>query len=38
MMTNIVECDFDALRIGQPVRLLFRATEDGPPVPVFRPA
>jgi uncharacterized OB-fold protein len=38
MMTNIVDCDFDALRIGQPVTVVFAATEDGPPVPMFRPA
>jgi len=37
MMTNIVGCDFDALRIGQPVIVVFEATEDGPPVPMFRP-
>jgi hypothetical protein len=38
MMTNIVDCDFDKLRIGQPVRVVFKPTEDGPPVPMFRPA
>jgi hypothetical protein len=38
MMTNIVDCDFDALRIGQPVSVVFRETEDGPPVPMFKPA
>jgi hypothetical protein len=37
MMTNIVDCDFDALRIGQLVSVVFAATEDGPPVPMFRP-
>ena len=37
MMTNIVDCDFDALRIGQPVSVVFVPTEDGPPVPMFRP-
>ena len=37
MMTNIVDCDFDALRIGQAVKLVFRPTEGGPPVPCFRP-
>ena len=38
MMTNIVDCDFSALRIGQQVRLIFKPTEDGPPVPMFTPA
>ena len=37
MMTNIVDCDFDALAIGQPVSVVFADTEDGPPVPMFRP-
>jgi uncharacterized OB-fold protein len=37
MMTNIVDCDFDALRIGQPVTVIFAATDDGPPVPMFKP-
>lgn len=36
MLTNIVECDLDALKVGQKVRVQFRATEgDGAPVPVF---
>jgi len=38
MMTNIVDCDFDALRVGQPVVVVFAATENGPPVPMFKPA
>jgi uncharacterized protein len=38
MMTNIVECDLDAIRIGQPVRVVFKPTDGGPPVPMFRPA
>jgi uncharacterized protein len=37
MMTNIVDCDFDTLSIGQPVSLVFKDTEGGPPVPMFRP-
>jgi uncharacterized protein len=37
MMTNIVDCDFDALRIGQSVAVVFKETENGPPVPMFRP-
>jgi len=38
MMTNIVGCDLDAIRIGQAVRVRFTPTEDGPPVPTFTPA
>jgi uncharacterized OB-fold protein len=38
VLTNIVDCDLDAIRIGQAVRVVFRATEGGPPVPMFAPA
>ena len=37
MMTNIVDCDFDALAIGQLVAVTFKDTENGPPVPMFKP-
>ena len=37
MMTNIVDCDLDKIRIGQPVRLVFKPTDGGPPVPMFTP-
>jgi uncharacterized OB-fold protein len=37
MMTNLVDCDFDKLSIGQAVSLVFKDTEGGPPVPMFRP-
>ncbi len=37
MMTNIVDTDLDALKIGQRVKVVFKATEDGPPVPMFTP-
>jgi uncharacterized protein len=37
MMTNIVDCDFDALRIDQPVTVVFKDTENGPPMPMFKP-
>jgi uncharacterized protein len=37
MLTNIVDCDFDTLAIGQPVAVVFKDTENGPPVPMFRP-
>jgi uncharacterized OB-fold protein len=35
MMTNIVDCDLDGLRIGQAVKLTFKPTDGGPPVPMF---
>ncbi len=38
MMTNLVECDFDALAIGQAVTLVWKSSADGTPVPCFRPA
>jgi hypothetical protein len=38
MLTNFVGCDFDALRIGQAVRLVWSETEGGPPVPTFTPS
>ena len=37
MMTNIVDCDLDAIRIGQQVRLVFKPSDGGPPVPMFTP-
>jgi uncharacterized OB-fold protein len=38
MMTNIVDCDLDAIRIGQKVRVVFKPTVGGPPVPMYTPA
>jgi hypothetical protein len=38
MLTNIVDCDLDAIRIGQAVTVVFKPTEGGPPVPMFAPA
>ena len=38
LMTNIIDCDFDQLRIGQPVRVVFVATEGGLAIPMFTPA
>jgi len=37
MMTNIVDCDLDSLKIGQKVRVVFKPSEGGPPVPMFAP-
>ena len=35
MMTNLVDCDFDALKIGQRVKVVFKPSEGGPAVPMF---
>lgn len=37
IMTNIVDCDLDALHIGQIVSLRWQDAEDGTPIPVFTP-
>ena len=38
MLSNIVECDYDGLSIGQAVEVAFRKCSDGQQsVPVFRP-
>ncbi|MDB5452151.1 MAG: DNA-binding protein, partial [Caulobacteraceae bacterium] len=41
MMTNIVDCDLDQVRIGQRVQVVFKPTGDAsgstPPVAMFRP-
>ena len=38
MLTNIVGCDAADVRIGQAVTIVFQDTDNGPPVPMFRPA
>jgi uncharacterized OB-fold protein len=38
MMTNIVDCDLATLRIGQAVRVVFKTSASGQPVPMFTPA
>lgn len=38
MMTNIVDCDFSTLKIGQKVKAVLKPTEGGPPIPMFAPA
>ena len=38
MLTNIVDCDLDALAVGQRVKLVFKPSEDGSLVPMFAPA
>lgn len=38
MLTNIVDCELEDLRIGQAVRLVFKPSENGQNVPMFTPA
>jgi hypothetical protein len=38
IMTNIVECDLNTIRIGHSVRDVVEATGDDPPEPMFAPA
>ena len=38
MLTNIIDCDLDALRIGMRVALRFIEAEGGARLPVFAPA
>ncbi len=37
MMTNIVDCDLDSVKIGQRVKVTFKKTEGGATVPAFTP-
>jgi uncharacterized OB-fold protein len=38
MMTNIVDCDLDAVRCGQKVKVTFKKSEGGVSIPMFTPA
>ena len=37
MMTNVVDCDFDALEAGMPLDVVFQPISDDVTIPVFRP-
>ena len=37
LMTNLVDCDFDQLAIGQKVAVVFRPSEKGQVLPMFKP-
>ena len=37
MLTNLIDCDFDKLAIGQAVKVKFVDTGEGSAVPVFVP-
>lgn len=36
-MTNLVDCDLDALEIGMPVRMVGKPATDGTMIPMFTP-
>jgi hypothetical protein len=35
-MTNVVDCEFDALEIGMPLEVVFQETSEDVTIPVFR--
>jgi uncharacterized protein len=35
VLTNIVDCDLDAIKIGARVKVVFRESDGGPKVPAF---
>ena len=37
MLTNIVDCNLDGVKIGMKVKVTFKPTDGGPPVPMFTP-
>lgn len=37
ILTNIVDCDVDEIKIGMPVSLVFKPSDGGPPIPMFTP-
>ena len=37
MLTNIVDCNPDGVKIGMKVKVTFKPTDGGPPVPMFTP-
>src|SRR4030095_2545607 len=37
MVTNIVDCDLDKLKVEQAVKVVFKPTDGGPPLPMFTP-
>jgi len=36
MMSNI-NCEFEAIKVGQAMKMIFQSTDEGPPVPIFEP-
>jgi uncharacterized protein len=38
MMSNLVDMDLDKIKIGAKVKVVFKPSDGGPPVPMFAPA
>lgn len=38
MLTNIVDCDLDSVKIGQKVQLTFKPSQNGTAIAMFKPA
>ena len=38
VLTNLVDCDFDKLKVGMKVKAVFKPSEGGATVPMFTPA
>ena len=38
LLSNIVDCDLDAVKIGMKVKVVFKPTDGGAAVPMFTPA
>lgn len=38
MLTHLTHCDFDSIRVGQRVKVVFQETEDGQMTHLFEPA
>jgi uncharacterized OB-fold protein len=38
LLTHIIDCDLDEIGIGDRVEVVFRPSESGQLIPVFRPA
>jgi len=36
MLTHLTNCDFDAIRIGQKVKVVFQETQDGQKTHLFK--
>jgi uncharacterized OB-fold protein len=37
IMSNLADCDLDSVKIGDRVEVVFKPTDGGPPVPLFKP-
>ena len=38
ILTHLTNCDFDAIRVGQKVKVVFQETQDGQKTHLFEPA